>query len=368
MTQPGYPLPWYATREEVKRVLDYKEPTIADLDIDRNIESASRIIDKTMDRKFYPYLDTRYFDWPTHQYEIPWRVWLDDNEMCGPPTQVTVSNGAQVLNNATDYIMMPYDALQHARPYTRIEINLGSQAAFSSGASHQKALSVTGPFGFSNAVDNVGVITSSLAGASSTLTVSNSMMTGVGALLLIGTEYMHVTGVSWVAATGSTLAGSGPLVANMAGTSVPVTTGTGASYSAYESITIDAEEMLIQKIIGDTLIVKRATVGTALAQHTVGAPIYLPRQLTVVRGLLGTTATNYASNTPIARHRVPQKIKDVCIAEAVTGRLSEVSGYSQQVGVEGTVTHLGVGLGDLWDGAFEAYARQIRVRTAARLI
>jgi hypothetical protein len=365
MTQSGYPLPWYATREEVKRALDYKEPAIADLDIDRAIESASRMIDKTMGRHFYPFLDTRYFDWPAHQFEIPWRIWLDQNEMCGIPTAITVANGAQTLTNSIDYFMRPDDALNRGVPFTRVEINLGSQAAFSSGDSHQRAVAITGPFGFSKAVDVVGTIAADVSSVATTVSVSNSAMTGVGALLVLGSEYLHTTDTAW-SATAGTLAGN--LTANNGNTSVPVSIGSGATYSKLELVTIDAETMLITGVIGDTLIVRRAWNGSTLASHSTSATIYAPRQLTVTRAVLGTSAAAYSSGVQLNRHHPPSKIKELCIAECVVTRLSETSGYSQEVGAGGETTKLGVGLADLWDGAFEAYGRQIRVRTAGRLI
>lgn len=52
----------YCTREDVKNALDIKETARNDDQIDRAIEGATDTIEDDLNRKFYPEVDTRYFD------------------------------------------------------------------------------------------------------------------------------------------------------------------------------------------------------------------------------------------------------------------------------------------------------------------
>ena len=57
--------------------------------------------------------------------------------------------------------------------------------------------------------------------------------------------------------------------------------------------------MLITDIAGNNLIVKRQKSGSTLAAHT-GSTIYAPRQVTITRGDLGTTAGSLVLNSATA--------------------------------------------------------------------
>lgn len=364
MTTPTGLLPWYCSRGEVKLALDYKESAIADARIDRAIEDASREIDRVLARNFYPYWDTRYFDWPTHQYATPWRVWLDKNEVCALPTEITNSNGTETIPSS-DYFMRPDDALQRGMPFTLIEINLGSQSAFNSGVSYQRSVAITGVFGYSMATDPAGLMLASMASSDTTAHIPNSALVDVGTVMIIDSEYMIVTDANPIATAG-TLAGN--LDAQSYTNAIPVSTGMGTTYAKLEVITIDGEDMLIVKIVGDSLHVRRAWNGTPLASHTSGASIYANRLVSVARGCVGTSAAIHNNAAPVSVHHVPGKIKELCIAEAGTRTLGESSGYAQQYGEAGATTKLGAGLPDLWVGAMASYGRQIRKRTTSRLI
>lgn len=357
-------LPWYATREDVKLALDYKDSIPTDPRIDRAIDAASRKIDRVLARQFYPFFGTRVFDWPTHQYEIPWKLWLGQNECCALPSTVTISNGT-VTVPATDYFMRPDDAFDRGVPFTKMEINLGSQSAFNSGTTHQRAIGITSVFGYTKDTTSVGTLLASTTSGATSVTVSNSGPTGVGSTLVVDSEYMIVTDRSMVVTAGQSI---GSLAANAGVTSVPVTAGQGATYSNREVITIDAEDMLITKVIGDTLIVKRGWNGTVLAAHNASTAIYAPRVCTVQRASVGTSAASHNNGAALSAHRPPQAVSELCIAEAATTAIAEMSGYAQSVGEQGATTRLGVGLPKKWDDAMAAYGRQMRIRTAARLI
>src|ERR1044072_2248044 len=132
--------PWYATREEIKAELDVKETARANSRIDRALADATEPLHGLCHRVFYPELDTRSFDWPGGQYARPWRLWLD---ACEGISVTTLTSGGVAIA-APDFFLEPN---QYGPPYNRIEIDLDSSAAFSSGDTHQRAITITGLFG-----------------------------------------------------------------------------------------------------------------------------------------------------------------------------------------------------------------------------
>lgn len=137
---------WYCTREQVKAALDSKETARSNAQIDRAIESASRTIDGgkriggLMRRRFYPEVRTQTFDWPNGQYARSWRLWLDQHELI----DVTSITSGGVTLAPGEYLLRPDDS----PPYNRVEIDLSSSAAWSSGNTHQRAISIVGTFGY----------------------------------------------------------------------------------------------------------------------------------------------------------------------------------------------------------------------------
>jgi hypothetical protein len=357
---------WYCVREEVKAALDVAATSRNDDQIDTEIASSSRMIEGELLRYFYPNYSVQTFDWPDHQYSAPWRLWLDQREMCGVPTQV-LSGGIDITSAV---LMRPDDAPMRSRPFTKIEINLAGSEAFSSGNTFQRSISVTGLFGFTAASQSAGTVPAGGIDASTSINLGVPAYRGVGSILLIDAERIIITERSSVS-TAQAL-GSGGLAASNAGTAVPVADIT--QFAIGETITIDAESMLIQNATGTNLIVKRAWDGSVLAAHSVGATIYADRQLTVQRGALGTTATTHAAGATIAEHNPPSLIRKLCIAQAIAGLIQTKAGYPSPTGKKsprgatGDPSQTPVSdLSDLWDRATDAYAR-MRTRTPARLV
>lgn len=345
----------YCWREDVKYGLDVVATSRYDAQIDREIVAASRFIDKQMRRVFYPAIDTRTFDYLDHQYSLTWRLWLDSNELAAPPTQVLASGvdiTASVLarNGRGDTIP----------PYTYLEVDLSTNAAFMASSTYQRAISVLGPYGFTLDEQAAGTVSAISSTAQATATVSDGTLIGVGAIVRAGTERMIVTGRS-MADSGQT----SQQILPAANQSVIVRAVDGTGFNAGEVIMIDAEKMFIDEIAGNSIIVKRPWDGSALAAHDAGATIYVNRGVTIARGQLGTTAATHTAATPIATHGVPPPIRTLAVAETM-GRLGlERSGYTMAI-TRGEMTKVGVGLPELWAQALASYQRKIRVRTAAR--
>jgi hypothetical protein len=139
-------------------------------------------------------------------------------------------------------------------------------------------------------------------------------------------------------------------------------TGTGTAPAQGEVLLLDSEQMLVQFVVGGVATVERAWNGTVLQQHS-SAEIWAYRSLYVQRGFLGTTAASWGSGTAVYKHRVPQLVRDLAIAESVNRILQETSGYSRMVGSgDAARPASGTALADLWEECRTEYGRQARSR------
>jgi hypothetical protein len=339
----------YCTREDVKRALDSAETARNNGQVDRAIGSATAAIHGLTHRVFYPWTGARTFDWPSFDYAWPWRLWLNQNEL----VSITALTSGGVAVPIADVLLRP----DTGPPFTRVELDLGSNAAFGGGTTPQRDITITGVWGYTADEEPAGALAGAVSGSATTITVTDSSVVGVGQILRIDTERLIVTGKR-MTTTGQTL--QAPLTAQASATTVAVTDGT--AYAEGEEILLDAERMLIVDIAGNNLIVKRAWDGSVLAVHT-GSTVYAPRTLTVTRGALGTGAGSHADTAPVLKHTVPPLIRQAAIAEALNSLFQETSGYARQVGSgdnqrEATAR----GLASLRDQVYTAHARKARMR------
>jgi hypothetical protein len=346
---------WYCSREDVKSALDTKETARNNRQVDRAIESASVTINGLCHRKFYPELRTMTWDWPNAQRARSWRLWLDANELIS----ITTMTSGGVVIPEPDRFLYPADG----PPFTRLELDLDSSAAFSAGDTHQRSVSILGLFGYNADEVHAGALADAVNDSATTMDVTDSAAIGVGHILRVGAERMVCTGKSMLT-TGQTL--QAPVDAQAKTVLIPVTNG--AAFAVDEVVLLDAERMLIVDIAGNNLIVKRAWDGSVLASHT-GATIFALRRLVVERGALGTTAASHLAAAPIARHLVPGPINTLAIAEALTTVQQEGSGYARIVGSgdknfnsSNARLAAGVGLEDLRSAAYTACGRKARSR------
>lgn len=342
----------YASREDVKRALDIVETARADDQIDRALASASDVVEAWLLRRFYPEIDTRFFDWPDRSGARPWRLWLGRDELL---SVTTLTSGGTVIA-AADFFLEP----NTGPPFTHLEINLGSSASFSTGDTHQRAIEIAGVFGYSEDTESAGTVVTAINASITTVDASDgTALIGVGDLLQLEDERVTVTDKSFMAP-----AGTHELTAAVAiGSSATIDVTDGTEFVPGEVILVDAERMLIIDVNGNTLAVKRAWDGSTLAAHSLGADVLVQRRLTVRRGVLGTTAASH-STVAIAKHVVPPMVRSLTVAEAMAVLLQERTGYARVIGAgEGESEVRGVGLADLRDQALRAYGRgRARVR------
>jgi hypothetical protein len=348
--------PWYATREEIKAELDVKETARSNARIDRALADATEAVEGLCHRIFYPTLATRRFDWPNRSGSTPWILRLDGNELIS----VTSLTTGDVTIASTDYLLRRADDLDQP-PYTRIELDLNTSAAFGQGDTYQQDIAVTALYGYRNDEATAGTIAETLDASETGVDVdaSTSATVGVGSLLRIEDERVVVTGRSMLT-TGQTL---GADLTNQ-NNAVTVAVQSGAAFAAGEVILVDGERMLVDDIAGNTLIVRRAWDGSTIAPHTTGATLYAPRTLTVERGALGTTAAAHSSGTSVARWVAPGSIRQLCLAEALVDLLQGRSGYARTAGSgENERETSGKGLADLRARVYTTLGRKARMRS-----
>lgn len=310
---------FYATREDVRSALSSASTARDDAQIDRAIESGSRAVDDLCQRDFAPVLDTRYKDWPSQQRARSWRLWLDRDEVIS--LDELTSAGVPIPD--TDYYLEP---ASFGPPYNRVETRLDRPSAFDSGATHQRAISLRGLFGYRDDTRPAGTLTAGITTTTQTTISTDDLgACGVGSLIRVGDERLTVTGKN-IGDTGQTL--QAPLAAKKDAVLVDVADGT--RFHRGDVITLGAESMLVRSIAANRLTVDRAYDATLLAAHTADA-IWAPATLTVARAAAGTTAATATNGAALSRWVPPAQARTLTIAEAMCTLLSEQAGYARTV-------------------------------------
>jgi hypothetical protein len=345
--------PTVVTREEVKDALDAGETSRSNRLIDRAIVSATEDVEGLLNRVFYPTVATRYFDWPNRGVTSrAWRLWLDENDLISLTS--LVSGGVTIP--PADYFLEPVNS---GPPYTRIEIDLSSQSAFTVGSTHQRTIAATGLWGYNSRTTPGGVLGVAISSTSATtITVSDSSKIGVGDMILVDSERMTVTDR---AMADTSVVFSGLQTTSAADNTLSVTSGT--AFSVGEVLRFDAERCLIVDITGNTLVLKRAVDGTQLSAHT-GGTIYASRLLTVVRGALGTTAATHLISAPISVGVPPGLVKELGLAYALNNHLQAQAAYARVAGSGDNASEFtGRGIKSLERDVRSAHGRMARMRT-----
>lgn len=350
--------PCYCTREEVKAALDVKLTARSDAQVDRAIDSASRSIEGLLHRRFYSAIETNHWDWPNFQYAYPWRIWFDARELADITTNVpVVTSGGNVIL-AADVFWGPWN---YSPPFTFMELDRSSSAAFGQGVTPQRDVAITGTFGYQDTFASAGALGAAMSDTTSTTAqVTNSTAVGVGDVVKVGSERMIVQGKAMVT-TSQTQQGSGVGTASAADVTLAVTDGT--KYFTGETLLLDSERMFVVDIAGNNLTVKRAWDGSVLATHS-GATVYAPRTLTVTRGDLGSTAATHLISASVSVAVVPSLVKELAVGETLNSILQEQGGYARtQANGAGAQNNIGMSLDAIRKQALAHYGRKGRVRT-----
>ena len=380
--------PAYCNRYDAQRSVDFTPGVDVNAAIDRALLSSAENIEGGLKRVFYPSDHTLWRDWPSQggsgggQYADPWRHWFDDND-CVCLTALVA--GGVTIGLDQVFLLPPENPLKGKPFFDHVELDRSTSATFGQQQqTPQLSLAFTGTWGYGADADPAGALAAAVGTTDATVTVTDGSKAGPGDLIVLGYgrgtapfpssaphagaiapylgERVLITDASPVA-TGLTQSGSGVTTADTADQSL-TWTGTGA-LNAGEVITLDSEDLLVEKITGSVATVRRAFNGTTLAGHS-GAAIWAMRQWSVLRGQLGTTAGSYSSTAAVYRHRVPQLVRDLAQAEASNQMLQEGSGYARMVGTgENAAPAPGVALADKWAEARMRHGRGGKARQRA---
>lgn len=344
---------WYATREDVKGALDFKQTARADRAIDRALATGAQAIEGLCHRRFYPEQATRFFDWPNGQYARPWRLWLDASELI---SVTSVTSGGMAIDPAAILL----EPNQYGPPYNQVQLDISTSSGFAGGSTHQRDIGITGLYGYRDDQTTLGVTTGALGTSATALPVDGdtSAVVGVGSVLRLDTERVLVTGRRQTT-TGQLL--TADLDAQAKTVTIPIADGDQVTVD--ETILIDSERMLVVDIAGNALTVRRAWDGSTLAAHTTGATVYAPRALTVRRAVLGTTAAAHNSGVTVQRWDPPALVHQLGLAEAINTVLQEQAGWLRTTGASGSSKEATLdALNSLREQTYTEHGRKARLR------
>lgn len=348
---------WYATREQVTASLEIFSVARAYPIIDAKIAAASISVEGRLHRRFYPEVRTIKADWPNYSLSPSWDFNLWDNEIIS--LVALVSGGVSI--NIADAILRRADEKVEP-PYSMLQINLASNAAFSAGMTFQQSLQITALTGYNDT--DVSIPSAALGGninSAVTALVLNPVAgvydVGVGSIVLIGTERLVLTRRSMSDTTVNT---AGTLAAQQNAVSLSVTDGT--NFAVDETILVESERMRIVDIAGNVLTVNRAWDGSILATHASGLDVYALRTFTARRGALGSVAAAHTAADSVYAHAFPPLVNELCIAETVTLLEQNAGGYARVIGSGASARETkGEGLADIREQATIAYGRKGRI-------
>lgn len=316
-------LPTYVSREVLAAAAGVKSSAGIASQLDRVLQGASRQIDKSMHREFFPTTEAFTFE-PrgfTDREFGEWGFWLDKDLLS--VATITVDG-----TTVTTYTLQP---ARYGPPFGQILIASGSVYV------------ITGDWGYSNDTVPAGAITEDLTAAETDVSVSDSSLVGVGDLLAVGSERVLVTAKA-LEDTTADLTGNPTAVAS----DDSIAVDNGALIKTGETITVGSERMLVTDVAGNNLSVDRAVDGTTLAAHVATDDVYAPRALTVERAATGTTAATHSNTDALTRFVAPAPIRDLCLAEALSTLEQERAGYVRVIGAgESAREAAGKGISDI---------------------
>ncbi len=343
----------YASLEQVKRIGSIKASD-QDEAVIRLIESSSDMIDKATRRWFIPQTKTNELRWP-NELGIGTRLWMREDLLVVNTLQTKAQDSSPTTIASSDFFLEPQDL---GPPFSRIEINLSTNAAFESGDTPQRSISVAGRWGFSEDTLSTGTVVSGLSSdpTVTTMVCSNASLIGVGSSLLIESEQVYVSAREY-AALGSVLINDANVTASM--DNVTITLDASHGVLPNEVIRLDSEEMFVVGVSTNDLTVIRQYNGSVLAAHANDTAVHTNRTLTIERGVNGTTAATHADSTAISKYEPPFNINQLCIDQTLFSFAGEQSHMGRTVGTgEGAQEVTGKDLATEWAAVKGFYMRR----------
>ena len=331
---------WYVARERFKTAANISGAQFNPV-IDRVIEAASRDVDRWTRRHFLPKTQTRLYRWPQPRPGLATVLWLDQDLLSVSTLQTQAQNASPTTISSSDYFLEPANSEPDGNTrYNRIEIDLSSTAAFESGDTPQRSISVAGSWGWGNTTASAGSVDDSggISSSDTALIVSDASTIDVGDTLLIDSEQIFVADRAFVARGSILLDMAGNLAAQ--NNTVTVTLDGSHGIVAGEVIRLDSEQMFVVSVSTNDLTVIRAWDGSVLASHNNNVACHVNRTLTIERGVNGTTAASHSDSTAITRYLPDADVARWCLAEAMAVYHQQHSGWGRSVGTGDGATEL----------------------------
>jgi hypothetical protein len=333
---------WYASFTEVKRAADVPSSALYDALLADAMDEGKDAVIGLCQRSFEPEIKTVTFPWPQDMTQDIRMLRLGKHSLI---SLITVTDGdGSTLDNANLRLIKEGSATD-APPYSAV---MNSNGWTTNGTFPDISVGILGLYGYDLNERSATTTVSMLSGT--TVDVSNSSSVDVGALIRIGTERLVVLSKGWLNS-----GNSAAVTLDAEESSDRFTVTSGAAFNVGESITIESEEMVITKITGNQLVVKRATNGSALSAHTAVTAVYVDRRLSVERAVLGTTATDTAAGAVVLVHKFPGLVRQLHKAETLYLIQQDSAAY-------GTRSGSGQGEVPMTERAIEAL--RVRVREA----
>lgn len=205
-------------------------------------------------------------------------------------------------------------------PYTRILKE--NQSAW---YRDQANIEIAGAWGMYSETEDLGFKATQATATEKTMVVTDGSVLSPGMVLLIGSEAEMVTGVSTPTAITSKVNGA------IASTDEEITIDTGTDVSAGEVIAIAHEDMLVVRVSGNILLVKRQWNNTPAEAHVDDSAISVYRTFSVKRGVNGTTAATHTT-ADVYQYLVPGDINGLARKIACLKVKIAETGFSGRAG------------------------------------
>lgn len=338
--------PVYVTPEMIERALDVKPSAYMRSEILRACRAGSRMVEGRLHRIFYPERIARTFDYPVPGGGKVNKLWFDELSL--------ISMESVVSDGVTIPVLSVFARPDDGPPFSWVELDRDTVYSFAGGP--QRAVTITGVWGYTNEENANGTLSSSINSSDTALTLSRSLDTG--SIIRIGSERIQVIAKRWA------LAGQTTPAVSADKTAVAISLGSVAVFVEGEKILIDGERMEVQEITGNTLYVRRAIDGTILAAHSNGTQIYRQTLHDVERGALGTTAAAHDAGDTVYQWQCPSLVAELAQAYAEDAFIQRNAGYARTIGSgEGERQASGRGIRDVEDRAYQLYGRKARLRS-----
>jgi hypothetical protein len=178
---------WYVSLARLKRRMGISATT-DDTMLEEIIDEVSAFIEQATDRIFIPETRTYYFDSPKQSST---RLNLGRDLL----SVTTLTDDSGTISSSDYFLYNGYDDL-NTPPYTVIDL-LRSNEYFQFSDTRQKAITIAGEWGYTNAFEDTGatVLNNPLAADGTSLTALTGLLS-VGDSLLIGSEQIFVSAIT----------------------------------------------------------------------------------------------------------------------------------------------------------------------------